>query len=158
MCECIAESCVNRFGGKYIADLNTLAMGSGNPVPSSTLQKTNYQPISDTSKSNHSEPKRNCVGRKKEQKNESRVLKGNKRIAKESFIQNPVYCICREEERPGMIGCDFCDEWYHTQCLSLTKEEVKRLANENWSCPNCEFKRGNLTFVIVTFLISAIIT
>lgn len=53
----------------------------------------------------------------------------------------PVYCICREEERPGMIGCDYCDEWYHTQCLSLSKEEVKRLANENWSCPNCEFKK-----------------
>ena len=119
-------------------------MGSGNPVPSSTLQKTNYQPISDTLKSNNSEPKRNCTGRKKEQKNETGVLKGNKRIAKENLNQNPVYCICREEERPGMIGCDYCDEWYHTQCLSLTKEEVKRLANENWSCPNCEFKRGKL--------------
>merc|ERR1719273_1338195 len=40
-----------------------------------------------------------------------------------------------------MIGCDHCDEWYHTQCLSLTKDEVKRLSNENWSCPNCEFKK-----------------
>ena len=119
-------------------------MGSGNPVPSSTLQKTNNQPSPDILKSNNSEPKRNSAPRKKEQKNGSGVLKGNKRIAKESVIQNPVYCICREEERPGMIGCDYCDEWYHTQCLSLTKEEVKRLANENWSCPNCEFKRGKL--------------
>ena len=124
-------------------------MGSGNPVPSSTLQKTNYQPTPNISKSNLSEPKRNSAARRKEQKNESGVPKGNKRIVKESIIQNPVYCICREEERPGMIGCDYCDEWYHTQCLSLTKEEVKRLANENWSCPNCEFKRGKLYFVML---------
>ena len=66
----------------------------------------------------------------------------NSILTKEKHNKREVYCICREEERPGMIGCDYCDEWYHTQCLSLNKDEVKRLANENWSCPNCEFKRG----------------
>lgn len=65
----------------------------------------------------------------------------NSILTKEKHNKREVYCICREEERPGMIGCDYCDEWYHTQCLSLSKDEVKRLSNENWSCPNCEFKR-----------------
>ena len=123
-------------------------MGSGNPIPSLKLRTQHCQQISDTSKSNSVDPKKNCgVNRKKEQKLESAVHKANKKLVKEGLNPKPVYCICREEERPGMIGCDYCDEWYHTQCLSLTKDEVKRLANENWSCPNCEFKRGKLNVI-----------
>ena len=67
----------------------------------------------------------------------------NSILTKEKHNKREVYCICREEERPGMIGCDYCDEWYHTQCLSLTKDEVTRLSNIKWSCPNCDFKKGN---------------
>ena len=63
--------------------------------------------------------------------------------AKEGETKIPVYCICRGAERPGMIGCDFCDEWFHPQCLRLNKEEVERLAGETWRCPNCDLKRGN---------------
>ena len=77
----------------------------------------------------------------KKESHEAGGLKRNKRLAKETIDQKPVYCICREEERPGMIGCDYCDEWYHTQCLSLTKDEAKRLSNENWSCVKCELKK-----------------
>ena len=43
-------------------------------------------------------------------------------------------------ERPNMIGCDFCDEWYHYNCLNLTKAEAKELTKKEWTCPNCEFK------------------
>ena len=78
--------------------------------------------------------------------------KGNKRLAKECNNPKPVYCICREGERPGMIGCDFCDEWYHTQCLGLTKDEAKRISNEKWSCVKCELKlyilKRNLRFLV----------
>ena len=45
---------------------------------------------------------------------------------------------------PGMIGCDFCDEWYHPHCLNLTKDEVIRLSNENWSCPKCDTNKGKI--------------
>ena len=79
---------------------------------------------------------------KRKEQNVDSSGKGKKKFIKEKH-KSTVYCICREKERPGMIGCDHCDEWYHTQCLSLSKDEVKRLSNENWSCPNCEFKRGS---------------
>ena len=49
------------------------------------------------------------------------------------------YCLCREPERPGMIGCDFCEEWYHSSCLNLKKEDVKQLTKCKWKCPKCEF-------------------
>ena len=48
------------------------------------------------------------------------------------------YCLCREPERPGMIGCDFCEEWYHSSCLNLKKEDVKQLTKCKWKCPKCE--------------------
>jgi hypothetical protein len=32
-----------------------------------------------------------------------------------------LYCICKrpyDEQRP-MLGCDFCNEWYHYECVGL---------------------------------------
>ena len=43
-----------------------------------------------------------------------------------------------------MIGCDFCDEWYHYNCLNLTKAEAKELTKKEWTCPNCEFKSSGM--------------
>ena len=55
-----------------------------------------------------------------------------------TFISEDVYCLCQKPERPGMIGCDFCDEWFHPDCLKLSKNEVKTLMKSQWACPNCE--------------------
>lgn len=52
------------------------------------------------------------------------------------------YCLCREPERPGMIGCDYCDEWYHTSCLNLTKDDAKKLTKRKWKCPKCELSES----------------
>ena len=55
---------------------------------------------------------------------------------------NPkVFCLCRKPERPNMIGCDFCDEWYHYNCLNLTRAEARELTKKEWTCPNCESKK-----------------
>ena len=45
-----------------------------------------------------------------------------------------------------MIGCDFCDEWFHYNCLNLTRAEARELTKKEWTCPNCEAKKksGNL--------------
>ena len=125
-------------------------MGLGKTIPSAVFGSSNYEQLL-------SVESRKVVAREesiRENVSESLVeteiskvsYDGGERnygaTGKEGSTNRPVYCICREEERPGMIGCDYCDEWYHTQCLSLSKEEVKRLANENWSCPNCEFKKS----------------
>ena len=117
-------------------------MGSGNPIPSDCIVK--YTNISKDNEKSKEISKKDCISSKvKRQKNDLGKIKGQKQLKeKNDKNERTVYCICREEERPGMIGCDNCDEWYHTQCLSLSKDEVKRLSNENWSCPNCEFRKG----------------
>ena len=63
---------------------------------------------------------------------------------KKSTFNVPIYCLCREPERPGMIGCDYCDEWYHISCLNLSKDEVKELTKCKWTCPKCELKDSKL--------------
>ena len=52
--------------------------------------------------------------------------------------------ICQEPARKGVIGCDFCEEWYHTTCLNLKKEDVNQLTKRKWKCPKCEanYKKG----------------
>ena len=129
----------------------SLSLGSGNPIPSNSIVK--YKNISKDNEKSREISKKDCTSSKvKRQKNDQCTVKGQKQLKEKSNKnKQTVYCICREEERPGMIGCDNCDEWYHTQCLSLSKDEVQRLSNENWSCPNCEFRKGKINSWIGTF-------
>ena len=53
-----------------------------------------------------------------------------------------IYCLCRKPERPNMIGCDHCDEWFHPDCLRLDESDVKELTGCDWMCPKCELKEG----------------
>lgn len=80
----------------------------------------------------------------KENKSNSKEKKTRKKDNKENLEEEPepakVFCLCREPERPNMIGCDFCEEWYHYNCLNLTKSEAKELTKKEWKCPNCEYK------------------
>ena len=48
-----------------------------------------------------------------------------------------IYCLCRKPERPDMIGCDYCEEWFHPDCLDLSENEVKKLTEIKWRCPMC---------------------
>jgi len=74
---------------------------------------------------------------------------------KKSTFNVPIYCLCREPERPGMIGCDYCDEWYHISCLNLSKDEVKELTKCKWTCPKCELKDSKLAKESLTTLVSS---
>ena len=52
----------------------------------------------------------------------------------------PSYCIeeCkrgRVEDGSFMVGCDNCDNWYHGECVGVSKEDANSL--ENYPCPNC---------------------
>merc|ERR1712008_625193 len=64
------------------------------------------------------------------------TVKRKKNIEKEGDVTK--YCICRQPERHPMIGCDFCDEWYHGSCLNLKKDDIKELTKCDWKCPKCE--------------------
>ena len=71
-------------------------------------------------------------------------LKQSQEVINDDSKQQKMYCICRKAERPGMIGCDFCEEWYHTECLGFSNTDIKRVKKEDWSCPSC--KKGNNKF------------
>ena len=62
-------------------------------------------------------------------------------ISEEKERLSDHFCyLCREPALlQGVIGCDFCEEWYHNSCLDLKKEEVDQLTNDrNWKCLKCE--------------------
>ena len=41
-----------------------------------------------------------------------------------------------------MIGCDYCEEWFHPDCLQLSIDDAMALTDTKWKCPVCE---GNVT-------------
>jgi hypothetical protein len=61
------------------------------------------------------------------------TLQNKKRRLKQSGL----YCVCRksyDKDQGIMIGCDYCDEWYHTTCLNISKEKELELINKKWAC------------------------
>ena len=34
--------------------------------------------------------------------------------------------------------CDKCENWYHTKCLEISPETVKKIGENVWFCPKCE--------------------
>lgn len=47
-----------------------------------------------------------------------------------------LYCICRKpDDGTWMIGCDFCDEWYHGSCVKISQQFEELLVK--FACPAC---------------------
>ena len=55
------------------------------------------------------------------------------------------YCICQKpyDASKTMIRCDFCEEWYHLECLGISKNEMKNLSNSEWKCIICTGNNDN---------------
>ena len=58
-------------------------------------------------------------------------------------LQDIDYCIpkCkygRKSRGLEMILCDKCENWYHTKCLEISPETVKKSGENVWFCPKCE--------------------
>ncbi|KAK1493004.1 PHD-finger domain-containing protein [Colletotrichum tamarilloi] len=50
---------------------------------------------------------------------------------------NGPYCICRgPDDHRFMISCDMCDDWFHGECIGMSKEVGENLI-ERFVCPNC---------------------
>jgi hypothetical protein len=50
------------------------------------------------------------------------------------------YCLpyCDKPERDDMLGCDFCDAWYHPECIGIVPNEVAKVTqSQSWKCPKC---------------------
>uniref|UniRef100_A0A3B4B9P6 CXXC-type zinc finger protein 1 n=1 Tax=Periophthalmus magnuspinnatus TaxID=409849 RepID=A0A3B4B9P6_9GOBI len=48
----------------------------------------------------------------------------------------PLYCICRKPDiNCFMIGCDYCNEWFHGHCINITEKQAKAI--RQWYCMKC---------------------
>ena len=47
------------------------------------------------------------------------------------------YCVCRgPDDHRWMIQCDGCEDWFHGECVHITKEVGETLI-QSYVCPNC---------------------
>ncbi|KAK1990480.1 PHD-finger domain-containing protein [Colletotrichum falcatum] len=50
---------------------------------------------------------------------------------------NGPYCICRgPDDHRFMISCDVCEDWFHGECINISKDVGENLI-ERFVCPNC---------------------
>ena len=66
--------------------------------------------------------------------------KDNSNSNQPNFNVNKItYCTCRKEGTDFMICCDQCGEWYHYRCIGMSKEEGRRMSDEDipFVCETC---------------------
>lgn len=55
------------------------------------------------------------------------------------------YCVCRQShDHVPMICCDFCDEWYHLQCIGIKLKESENM--EAYRCHRCGIRQNIMLF------------
>lgn len=58
---------------------------------------------------------------------------------------NGPYCICRgPDDHRFMISCDVCDDWFHGECINISKDVGEHLI-ERLVCPNCTDGKTQVT-------------
>eukprot|EP01117_Protostelium_nocturnum_P008144 TRINITY_DN2906_c0_g1_i1.p1 TRINITY_DN2906_c0_g1~~TRINITY_DN2906_c0_g1_i1.p1 ORF type:complete len:536 (+),score=203.69 TRINITY_DN2906_c0_g1_i1:118-1608(+) len=54
-----------------------------------------------------------------------------------SSEEEETYCFCRKPDHGKfMIACDHCDEWFHGECVNITKEQASKI--RNYVCSKCQ--------------------
>jgi len=89
--------------------------------------------------SSSSAPQRSSAKRKR--KAGDRVAM-NESGAEEDGIQDSgsLFCVCRQPyDGEWMVGCDFCEDWFHPRCVGLTRKRAKSMAH--YECVTCATKR-----------------
>ncbi len=63
----------------------------------------------------------------------------------ESESDHGPYCVCRgPDDHRWMIQCDGCEDWFHGECVQITKELGETLI-QSYICPNCTDGRKYVT-------------
>lgn len=82
-------------------------------------------------------PKRPMAGGPKAAKKFRSQRDGSSPEESEGGSEGGPYCLCRgSDDHRWMICCEFCDDWFHGECIKMTKEVGENLI-EKFVCPNC---------------------
>ena len=57
-----------------------------------------------------------------------------------------LWCICKTPHNNRfMICCDKCEEWFHGNCVNITKAMGREMEDQGieWTCPSCKVKRND---------------
>lgn len=57
-----------------------------------------------------------------------------------------LWCICKTPHNNRfMICCDKCEEWFHGNCVNITKAMGREMEEQGieWTCPSCKVKRND---------------
>ncbi|XP_026814489.1 CXXC-type zinc finger protein 1-like [Rhopalosiphum maidis] len=61
------------------------------------------------------------------------------------------YCICRSSDSSRfMIGCDACEDWYHGDCIGITRKQSKLI--KHYFCDKCKSEDPSLKTIFKTSL------
>lgn len=64
---------------------------------------------------------------------------GKRKKGDDGNSQEEKHCFCESRDYSTlMICCDYCQIWYHTKCIGITKAEVDRI--ESYACKKCQKK------------------
>ncbi|XP_050524287.1 CXXC-type zinc finger protein 1 [Daktulosphaira vitifoliae] len=59
------------------------------------------------------------------------------------------YCICRSSDSSRfMIGCDACEDWYHGDCIGITRKQSKLI--KQYFCDKCKSEDSSLKTIFKT--------
>jgi hypothetical protein len=62
------------------------------------------------------------------------------------------YCFCRQAYHGQMIGCEECDDWFHLNCIGLTKIQADKI--DKYICLRCTIRQSFHTTAVNVAMIT----
>ncbi|RDA84871.1 hypothetical protein CP532_2104 [Ophiocordyceps camponoti-leonardi (nom. inval.)] len=111
---------------------SALPESAASPAPLPSTEAPDATPASKRKSSAASIKKRPKRPKKKSDKN-----KNAREESADDESDNGPYCICRgPDDHRWMICCESCEDWFHGECINITKETGEGLI-ERFICPKC---------------------